>query len=167
MNQNSKSLGQTGGSMCGKELVKELQPLISHQSWNMEEALLWYGGGGLLSIAKLGICTRWRANLIRLQHHVIPSDLWLKDLYSCKIMTQSILVNSAIGTLKAKRDSISFNWCLGWHNHLVWDELDQKVKGKRSSPLVTLTGKLGRTIFSLSPVFGRKNLWSSDSGQGG
>ena len=51
-----------------------------------------------------------------LQHHAIPRSLWVKDLYSCKILTQSILVNSAKGTLKAKRNSTSFNWYLGRHN---------------------------------------------------
>ena len=29
--QNSKSLGQIGGSVCGEELVKDLQPPVSHQ----------------------------------------------------------------------------------------------------------------------------------------
>ena len=29
MNQSTKSLGQIGGSMCGEELLKELQPSVS------------------------------------------------------------------------------------------------------------------------------------------
>ena len=36
--------------MCGKELMKELQPPVSHKPQSMEEALLWYVG--LLLIAK-------------------------------------------------------------------------------------------------------------------
>ena len=32
MNQSSKSLGQIGGFMGSEELVKELQPPVSHQS---------------------------------------------------------------------------------------------------------------------------------------
>ena len=49
----------------------------------------------------------------------LECGLWVKDLYSCKIMTQSILVNSARGTLKAKRNSMSFHWCFGWCNQLT------------------------------------------------
>ena len=50
---------------------------------------------------------------------------------------------------------------------LVWDKLNQKVRAKQPTS-VDLAGKLGRTIFSLPPVFGGKNvknLWSSDWGQ--
>ena len=31
MNQSLKSIGQIGGSTCGERLVKECNPLISHQ----------------------------------------------------------------------------------------------------------------------------------------
>ena len=66
----------------------------------MEKALLLCGGV-LLWIAKLENCTRWRANWIRsainaycsiTQSH-LENSFWVKDLYSCKIMTQSILIN--------------------------------------------------------------------------
>ena len=46
----------------------------------------------------------------------LECGLWVKDFYSCKMMTQNILVNSARGTLKAKRNSTSLNWCLGQRN---------------------------------------------------
>ena len=74
---------------------------------------------GLFPIAKSGICTRWKVNWTRLaitafcsitQSHV-ERGLWVKDFYSCKIMTQCILVNSARSTLKAKRNVL--------HNALV------------------------------------------------
>ena len=42
----------------------------------------------------------------------------------------------------------------------VWDEFDWKVRAKQSTSAAhynILPGKLGRTIFSLPPVFGRKN----------
>ena len=45
----------------------------------------------------------------------LEHNLWLKDFYACKIMTQSILVNSTRGTLKAKNIT-SLNWCLGQYN---------------------------------------------------
>ena len=41
-------------------------------------------------------------------------------LYSCKIMTQNILVNSARVTLKAKRNSTSFNQKSELNNPQVW-----------------------------------------------
>ena len=66
-------------------------------------------------------------------------------------MTQSILVKSAWGTLKAKKNNMSFNWCPGWYNQwtieLVKDELDWKIRAKQPtscSPPVTLAEKLGR-----------------------
>ena len=44
---------------------------------------------------------------------------------------------------------------------LVWDELGQKVRAKQPTSvahlLATLARKLGRIIFSLTPVFGGKN----------
>ena len=56
-NQNSKSLDQIGGSMCGKELIKELQPPYWINCKTCRR--LCYGGWGrLLPIAKSGICIR-------------------------------------------------------------------------------------------------------------
>ena len=78
---------------------------------------LCYGLGGRSPIAKSEICTRWMENWIRLaitaycsimQSH-LEHGWWVKDFYSCKIMTQSIRVNSTRGTSKAKRNSTSFN----------------------------------------------------------
>ena len=62
-------------------------------------ALLWCKG--LLPIAKSGICTMWKTNWIRLAMTAYCSitrshlqrPLWVKNFYSCKIMTQRILVN--------------------------------------------------------------------------
>ena len=89
-------------------------------------------------------CTKWRANVIRwaitaycsIMQSYLESNLWIKDLYSCKIMSQRILVNSAKYTLKAKRNSTSFNWSLGRCSQqtnpieMVWNELDWKVWAK-------------------------------------
>ena len=46
----------------------------------------------------------------------LERSLWVKDLYSCKIMAQCTQVNSARGSLKANRNSMSFNWCFGRHD---------------------------------------------------
>ena len=140
----------------------------------MEEALLWCvcSRGELLPIAMWGICTRWRADWIRLaittccnitQSH-LECILWLKDLYSCKIMTKNILVNSARGRLKTKSASLSFNWYFGWCNPIeqVWDKPDWKVRAKQNYPQAWFTSsssrrKAGQNIFSLLWVFGGKN----------
>ena len=57
---------------------------------------------------------------------------------------------------------------------LEWEELDTKCQSqtthKCGSPLATLERKLGRTIFSLPPIFGgmnAENRWSSDTDQWG
>ena len=92
-NQSLKSFGEIGESMCSEELMKELWPPLLHQLQSMEEAQLWCWR----------ICTRWRANWIRLAiiadcnitWSYLESGLWVEDLYSYKIITQSILVNSA------------------------------------------------------------------------
>ena len=83
---------------------------------------LKHGGG---SIMALGAFANYRVGNLHqvkgklnqtsyhsiLQYHVIHLEcsLWIKDLYACKEMTQSIQVNSARSTLKAKRNNISFN----------------------------------------------------------
>ena len=64
----------------------------------------------------------------------LQCGLWLKDIYSSKIMTKSILINSNRGTLKVNRNSTSFK--LSWPAQsadsipieLVWNELDRKVR---------------------------------------
>ena len=83
-------------------------------------------------------------------------------------MTKSVQVNSAKGISKAKKQqhvlqlmslpvfSVDFNSI-----ELIWDKLEQKdslTNHMNGSPLATLAGKLGRTIFSLLPVFGGKNV---------
>ena len=95
----------------------------------MEET---YVVGGFCQSQSRGICTRWRANWIRLAITAYYSitcsflecGLQVKDLYSCKIMTQSLLVNSARGTLKAKNCCTSFHWCLDWYNQWTWIPLN-------------------------------------------
>ena len=71
--------------------------------------------------------------LISLLNYLFNELYKSTNLYSCEIMTQSIWVESAWGTLKAKRNSTSFNWCIGQCNQsylmtaeLVWDELSEK-----------------------------------------
>ena len=94
-----------------------ITPTVKHEGGS---ATVW----GLLPIAKSGICIKWRANWIRpaitAYCSITRSDperfLWVKDLYLCLIMTQSIIINSARGTLKVKSNSMSFNWCLGRRN---------------------------------------------------
>ena len=81
----------------------------------------------LFLFSKSGIYTRWRANWFRLaitaycsitRSH-LEHGLWVKYLYSCKIMTKSMPVNSIRGTLKAKRNSTSFYWCIGQRNQQI------------------------------------------------
>ena len=98
--------------------------------------------GGFLMVCeafancKVGDLHQVKGKLNQTGNHSVQSylghGLWLKDLYSCKIVTQSILENSAKGTLKGKRNSMSFNSCLDQHNptELLWDELDRKVRAK-------------------------------------
>ena len=59
----------------------------------------------------------------RISWFYLEHSLWVK--YSCKIITQNILVTSARGTLKAKRNSRSFNWYLGRRNQRTWIPLNQ------------------------------------------
>ena len=110
-NQSSKSLAKIGGSMCREELVEELHPPpVSDQPLIMKKAVIM-GGWGILPITKSGIYTSGKAKGIRpaitaycsITWSHLECGLWLKNLYSCKIMTQSIRVNFARGTLKAKR----------------------------------------------------------------
>ena len=81
---------------------------------------------GALPIAKSGIYIRWRAKGIRpaIMRSPLERSLWVNDLYSCKIMTKSILVNFARGILKAKKNSTSFNWCLGGRNQWTYFPLN-------------------------------------------
>ena len=88
---------------------------------------------------------------------------------------QCIQVNSARGTLKAKRNSTSFNWCLDHCNcglksywtgvRSTWLKHKSKTSHKWSSPLATLAEKLGRTIFSQPQGFGGKNAKNLGSSQ--
>ena len=132
----------------------------------MEEALLWCEG--LLPIVKLGIYTRWRANWIRptitahcsITESHLEHGLWLKDLYSCKIMTQSILVNSARGTLKAKEEP-HIPQLVSWLTQsvdlnpieLVWDELDWKVRAEQPTSVAHLWKFLQESWAELSSVY--------------
>ena len=160
-NRSSKSLGQIGVLTCSEELVKEQQPLhhTNHKAWRR----LCYGEiewereresvcEGLLPIAKSRICTRGRANWIRpviiaycsIMRFHLECSLWVKDLYSCKMMTQSRLVDSTRGTLKAKRNSTSFNWGLGRHIlqtsiTLNWCGMNLIKNSKLNNPKVWLT----------------------------
>ena len=144
-----KSFCQIGGSVCLEELVKDETPCIIPTE-NMDDALLWCVG--LWPISKSGISTRWRVNWIRPAITAYCSITWshlerslcVMDLYSCKIMTQSILVNSARGTLKTKRDITSFNWCLGRRNQwtkisLKWWGMNLTKKSTRNSLQIRLT----------------------------
>ena len=67
--------GDIGGSICGEELMKELQPPVSHQLQSIEEALLWYAclGREDFEIAKSGICINQTSYHSILYHHVISS----------------------------------------------------------------------------------------------
>ena len=104
-----------------------------------------HGGGsvmvwGAFVNCKVGICTKWKTSWIRptitaycsMWSH-LEQGLWVKYLYSSKLMTQSIQVNFGRDTLKVKKNSMSFNWCLADLNpiELVWDQLDQKIRAKQ------------------------------------
>ena len=109
-NQSLKTLGQIEGSMC---LVKDLQhPCIT--------LTVKHGGGFVMVWGTFSNCevlhqekgklnqTSYQSTM---QHHTFLSGMQLlgQGFYSCKIMIQSILINSARGALKAKRNSMSFN----------------------------------------------------------
>ena len=57
----------------------------------------------------------WLSLYSVIQSH-LEHGLLVKDFYSCKIMTKSTRVNSGRSTLKSKKNSMSFNQCLGRHN---------------------------------------------------
>ena len=114
----------------------------------MGKAVLWCRRG-LLPIAKSGICTRWRVNCIT---PAIPADcsipsgtrLVAQGFVLMQYMTQSILVNTAKGTLKAKRNRTSFNWCLGRHNQrtislLNWWGMNLTEKSELNNPQILIT----------------------------
>ena len=107
--------------------------------------------------------------LDRLSQHTATSHdpIWNAACGSKICTLASILVNSARGTLKAKRKQHVLQQ-ISWQVQsvdlnpieLVWNELDQKVRAKTTnkcdSLLAALAEKLGRTIFSLLLVFGGK-----------
>ena len=105
-----------------KSWLKDRNPLYPTdcKAWMM----LLYGEGVDFANCKSGIGTRWRESWIKptitaycsIMRSFLESRLRVKDLKLCKIMTQSIFVNSARGILKAKRNSTSFKWCLGRRN---------------------------------------------------
>ena len=88
MKQSLKYLGQIGRSIYSEKLVKELQP-------NCKARMRLYYVWGWVPTTKSGICTKWRANWIRLVITPYCSHTWshleccllVKNFYSCKIMT--------------------------------------------------------------------------------
>ena len=93
----------------------------NHKVWRK----LCYGVGGLLPITKLGICTKWRANWIRLtiMRSHLECGLWVKDLYSYIKSKQEQHILQLMSWLA---QSVDLNPI-----ELVWDELDQKVRAKQ------------------------------------
>ena len=100
----------------------------------MEEALLWcVCVGGAFANYKVGdFHLLKKKNWIRpaftafgnIMWSYLERSWWLKNFYSCKKMTLSILVNSVKGTLKTKRKSTTFSRCLGRRNQRTWILLD-------------------------------------------
>ena len=92
-------------------------------------------------------------------HYHVEWGLWVKDLYSWKMMSKSILVSSARGTLKAKRNSISFNMFRPVQSanlnpiELVWDELDRKVRVKQATSETHLWQLFQESWAELSSVY--------------
>ena len=144
----------------------------------MEEALLWCVIGCVRAFGncKVGICTRWRANWIgpaitvycTIMRSHLERHLWLKDLYSCEIMTQKIEVTARPWTdvFGGAISGLKFHWTgLGW----------PRLKSQLNNPQVPLTSgnsyrKAGQIYLQTTPVFGEKiaeNPWTSDSGQRG
>ena len=95
----------------------------------------------------------------------LERGLWVKDLYSYKIMIKSMTVNSARGTLKVKRNSMSFSWCLGQHNPRTKVQLNW-CGVNNPQELLTSGNSSGKA--RLPPFFGRQKIetpGSSDSRQ--
>ena len=149
---------------------------------------VWCVWGGILPVAKSGICNKGRINWIKLaitaycsiMRSYLEHGLLLKDLYSYKIMTQSILVNSARGTLKVTRNS-SLLQLMSWLAQsadlnpieLVWDELGWKVRAKQPTSVAHLWQLLQKSwaevfsVYSQSLVERIQRIWSSDGNQSG
>ena len=133
-----------------------------------------HGGGSslvvgvLFPISKSRICTWWRTNWIRpaiiglcsITGSNMERGLLLKNFCSSKIMTQSILVNSARCTLKTKRNTTPFSLCFSRRTKrtsipLNWCGMILTEKSEINKQLV-------RRTYGTSFRKAAKNLWSSD-----
>ena len=155
---------------------KSCKPLY-YTYWKAWKRLFFFEWWILL-IVKSGICTRWRANWIGMAIIEYCSilwsrrerSLWVKDLYTFKKGTESIQVNSTRGTLKAKKNSTSFNWCLGRRNQRIYIPLNScklnlMEKSEVNNP-VHLWQILQENCGKLPPVFllslVERMLWSCE-----
>ena len=175
-NQSLKSLSQIRGSMSGEELIKELHH-TNRKAWGC----LCYGVGAFV-ICKVGNLHQVKGKSDRLTAYCsitwshLKRYLCVKDLYSCKIMTQSILANSALKQRTASPstdvlvDTISRLKCHWTGVEWSWPKSRSKTTCNCSILLVTLAGELDTIIFGPPPVFGEKNakiMRSCDNNQNG
>ena len=109
------------GLCAAKSWWKSCNPLYhtNCKAWRR----LCYGVGGFHQLQNWGFVPgEEQIKSDRLSQHTAASHnpIWnagcVSRVCTHKIMTQSIPVNTARGTLKAKSNSMSFNWCIGRHN---------------------------------------------------
>ena len=165
-NQISKSFSQIGGPIYSEELWERFKPHKARrwpcygvggylkQSWRIStrrgktqsDRLLQYtGASGWNAICGYRICSH--ARYYRKQTRNV------KERGTAGFSTDDLI--GAISRFKPHYTA------LGW----TWLKIQSWTSYQCRSPLATFTGRLGRTIFVLTPVFdwkNAKNLWSSD-----
>ena len=120
-------------------------------------------------------CTRWKAIWIKpattASHNIMRSHLerglWFKDLYSCKIRTQSMLVNSELDRKVRAKQPISaahFRRC-PWYNGYRRRKLTRRHEFKSWTRLIAFhialipLGKVWIQLFSLQLWVNSRTDW--------
>ena len=143
MNQSSKSLGQIGGFICTKELVKELQPCITPTVKLGGGSVMMWGGFCQLQSWWLAPGEGQIESYWLLQHTAALCDPICNMAYGsriciiCRIMTKRHIKSKeeqhVLQIMSWLVQSVDLNPI-----ELVWDELDWKVITKQLSSAVHL-----------------------------
>ena len=129
-----------------RRVVEKVATPVSLQTWTIKDDV---NDWGPFANCKVGDLNQAKGKLNQFgisayccitQSHLDHGGMWVKDFYWCKIMTQSVLVNSTRGISKAKRNSTSFKWCLVRSRiPLNWCAMNLSKKSELNNPQVRLT----------------------------